>query len=350
MCGGGIAKPGEPAGPIAPPTDVGNDSTRAAKPGSISASRGNTLASAPNTMNNQTSITLAGYGVQSAGKTYAILIGGALTFLALGAGGGYLAMNAGETPAAATPPEAPEEPDTSPVEIGDPIPAGELVPEDNSVIGGPRVTTPRRPSTGTRTNPGGGTTSPGGGTTSPGGGTTSPGGGTTSPGGGTTSPGGGTTSPGGGTTSPGGGTTSPGGGTTSPGGSTTSPGGETTTPGGTGSTRDWGAMEEGVGGDEADLVMEHYAVTVRRYIRNYYATRAQSCFDHASRETGETVRGAVVVAFTIPANGQVQNARVTRNTTERESLGACLQRNVASWQLPAPPRGEEIDMEMPFSR
>jgi len=96
--------------------------------------------------------------------------------------------------------------------------------------------------------------------------------------------------------------------------------------------------------------MEHYAVTVRRYIRNYYATRAASCFDHESRETGETVRGAVVIGFTISGNGRVENARVTRNTTQRETLGACLQRNVASWQLPAPPRGEAIDMEMPFSR
>jgi TonB family protein len=109
-------------------------------------------------------------------------------------------------------------------------------------------------------------------------------------------------------------------------------------------------MQEGVGGDEADLVMEHYSVTVRRYIRNYYALRAASCFDHESRATGETVRGAVVVAFTIAGNGRVEGARVTRNTTNRDSLGACLQRNVASWQLPAPPNGEPIDMEMPFSR
>jgi hypothetical protein len=367
MCGGGIARLGEPAGPIAAPVDSGAASTRASTPASMNASRGNTLGAAPNAMHNQTSITLAGYGVQSAGKTYAILIGGALCFLALGAGGGYLAMHAGDAPPAAAPPEPePEQvPDTAPVEIGDPLPVGEVTPEEGSVIGGPRVTPRRRPSGGTTNPGGGGTTNPGGGgTTNPGGGgTTNPGGGgTTNPaGGGTTTPGGGgTTNPGGGgTTNPGGGggttdpagggTTDPGGGTTNPGGGTTNPGGGTTDPG-TGPARDWAAMQEGVGGDEADLVMEHYSVTVRRYIRNYYALRAASCFDHESRATGETVRGAVVVAFTIAGNGRVEGARVTRNTTNRDSLGACLQRNVASWQLPAPPNGEPIDMEMPFSR
>lgn len=109
-------------------------------------------------------------------------------------------------------------------------------------------------------------------------------------------------------------------------------------------------MEETVGAEEPDLVMEHYSVTVRRFIRNYYAQRAAGCFDHESRTTGQVVRGTVVVAFTIGPDGHTQNATVSRNTTGSAALGQCLQRNVAAWELPVPPNREPIDMEMPFSR
>jgi len=109
-------------------------------------------------------------------------------------------------------------------------------------------------------------------------------------------------------------------------------------------------MEDTVSDEERDLQMEHYAVQARRFIRNYYVQRASACWDHETRTTGETVRGAVVVGFTIGPDGHVQNANVTRNTTGRPALGQCLQRNVAGWQLPVPPRGETVEMEMPFSR
>jgi outer membrane biosynthesis protein TonB len=109
-------------------------------------------------------------------------------------------------------------------------------------------------------------------------------------------------------------------------------------------------MEETVGEQEPDLVMDHYSVTVRRFIRNYYAQRAASCFEHESRTTGQVVRGTVVVSFTIGPDGHAQNATVSRNTTGSASLGQCLQRNVAGWELPVPPNREPIDMEMPFSR
>jgi TonB family protein len=102
--------------------------------------------------------------------------------------------------------------------------------------------------------------------------------------------------------------------------------------------------------EEPDLQMSLYSTQVRRYIRNYYAQRAAGCFDHESRVTGQVVRGTVVIGFTIGPAGRVQNATISRNTTGNAALGQCLQRNVASWELPAPPRGEPLEMEMPFSR
>jgi hypothetical protein len=103
-------------------------------------------------------------------------------------------------------------------------------------------------------------------------------------------------------------------------------------------------MQETIGEEEADIAMERYAVQVRRFIRNYYAQRAAGCFDHETRTTGQTVRGTVVVGFTIGADGHVQNAAVSRNTTGNTNLGQCLQRNVAGWELPVPPGREPLEM------
>ncbi|MFO0714779.1 MAG: AgmX/PglI C-terminal domain-containing protein [Sandaracinus sp.] len=109
-------------------------------------------------------------------------------------------------------------------------------------------------------------------------------------------------------------------------------------------------MGDTIAEEEPDLVMDHYSVTVRRFIRNYYAQRAAACFEHESRTTGQTIRGTVVIAFTIGGDGHAQNASVSRNTTGSAALGQCLQRNVAGWELPVPPNHEPLDMEMPFSR
>src|SRR5690606_21319835 len=85
--------------------------------------------------------------------------------------------------------------------------------------------------------------------------------------------------------------------------------------------------------DEEDILMDAYAAHVRRYIREYYIRRAQTCFDHESRVDQEAVRGTVVIGFTIQGSGEVTGATIDRNTTGRESLGACLQRQVDAWQL-----------------
>jgi TonB family protein len=95
--------------------------------------------------------------------------------------------------------------------------------------------------------------------------------------------------------------------------------------------------------------MTMYTANVRRFIRAFYATRAQSCFEHASRND-QNVRGTVTISFTIGATGQVSETDVQRNTTENEALGRCLATQVRGWRLPQPPRGEPIALAMPFSR
>lgn len=100
--------------------------------------------------------------------------------------------------------------------------------------------------------------------------------------------------------------------------------------------------------EDRDMAMELYTGRVRFVIRRYYASRAQSCFDRATRNEQE-LRGTVVVSFTIGADGQVGNTSVARNSTGNDTLGTCLAGQMRSWRLPPPPNGE-IELEMPFSR
>jgi TonB family protein len=93
---------------------------------------------------------------------------------------------------------------------------------------------------------------------------------------------------------------------------------------------------------------EIYGMQVARHIRNYYAPRANVCFDHETRNRRE-VRGTVVIGFDIQADGRVTNARPVRNTTGIERLGQCLARTVGNWELPRPPT-PPLSMELPFSR
>lgn len=100
--------------------------------------------------------------------------------------------------------------------------------------------------------------------------------------------------------------------------------------------------------EDRDMAMELYTGRVRFVIRRYYAARAQSCFDRATRNEQE-LRGTVVVSFTIGADGQVGRTSVARNTTGNDTLGTCLAGQMSSWRLPPPPNGE-IELQMPFSR
>ena len=290
------------------------------------------------------SVSLTSIGVQSSTRTWTVIVLSGGVLVGLGAIGMYLAMS-GEPETVAEAEESNQEPQ---MEIGTPVPQGLEPPDVDFVSGGVRV-----PSGGaggpTPMGGGAGSSSPSG-TAMGGGGTTTMatgGGGTSmvgaSGGGGTMAATGSGGTGGGGT---GGGGTSGGG--TSGGGS----GGGGGTAGGSGG----GGTAGGSGGDtippgdgpeERDIELELYAGRVRYVIRRYYATRAQSCFDRATRND-PTLRGTVLVGFTIGADGQVGRAEVRRNTTGNAPLGACLSGQVTTWRLPAPPGGS-LDLEMPFS-
>jgi outer membrane biosynthesis protein TonB len=100
--------------------------------------------------------------------------------------------------------------------------------------------------------------------------------------------------------------------------------------------------------EERDLMLDLYATRVRRYIRTYYAGRAQSCFDRAAR-VNDGLRGTVLVTFTIKEAGGTEGVRVTRNTTGDDVLANCLVNQVREWDLPGPPGGA-LELSMPFSR
>jgi TonB family protein len=102
-------------------------------------------------------------------------------------------------------------------------------------------------------------------------------------------------------------------------------------------------------GDERDLEFELYVSRVRYAIRRYYAPRAQSCFEHATRND-PNVRGTVVVRFSINADGSVTNSSVLRNTTGNDPLGRCLANQALTWRLPQTYNGETIPLEIPFAR
>ncbi len=339
MCGAKIAREGEAGGPIGQTTPPTNTA-----PLGTTTTGGGAAAGAHTTMSGST-VSLAAIGVRTPGQTWAILVGGALAAFLLGGVAMFVLTRPSEH-AAADPTEAPA-PDDGDGElvVGDLTPEDEALPEGVDIVATPEITerpTPRpragaggRSSTGaTRGSSGGGSASTGGGG---GGGSASSGGGGSASSGGASSGGGSASS--GGASSGGGGASSGGGGAASG----ESGGGE---PAGGGST-DWDRF--GGGEDEVDYEMEEYTAHIRRMIRSFYIRQAQSCFDHASR-VGEAVRGTVVVAFTIAASGEVEDTRVTRNTTGDEALGACVARRVDDWRFPVPPRDEPLAMQMPFSR
>jgi TonB family protein len=95
--------------------------------------------------------------------------------------------------------------------------------------------------------------------------------------------------------------------------------------------------------------MDLYAGRVRFLISRYYAARAQTCFDRATR-ADPSLSGTVTVGMTIAPDGSISGARVARNSTGDASLGTCLQNEIRQWRLSPPPGGESVTMNLPFSR
>ncbi len=386
MCGTRIAPPGAPGGPIvdgtvqgvggappanAPPPASGaptaaEENVWAQHEGSASASASlQASGSLPQPTGyapqgggpTMSSVTLAGIGVQSSGKTWAVLAGIAAVLVGLGALGTYLAMRGGHE---ASEPVAEAGGGGGGMEIGTPLPEGmEPPPDVDFVSGGVRVSEGSGRSQASGSGGGGAGTKRGGsGGAGSGGGSGSAGGGSGGEGAGGS---GGESGSAGGGSGGGGAGGSSGGGASGGGGGGSGGGGGAS--GGGGGSGGGGASGGGSGGggssggndtvpasdlpEERDIALEMYASRVRFVIRRYYAARAQACFDRATRND-PGLRGTVVVRFTIGNDGQVTESSVIRNTSGNDTLGACLAGQVRSWRLPAP-EGGELTLEMPFS-
>ena len=100
--------------------------------------------------------------------------------------------------------------------------------------------------------------------------------------------------------------------------------------------------------EDRDIAMSMYVSRVRFTVRRYYASRAQNCFDRATRNN-PTLSGTAVVGLTIGSDGYVQSTRLARNSTGDAALGACLTAQARSWRLPVPPQAP-LTVQLPFSR
>jgi TonB family protein len=282
-------------------------------------------------------VSLAGIGVQPSARAYGLLAVIAMVLIGLGALATYFIMQTGEPVEAAADASPPsDDPDDvgdldnpDEVVVGMPIPDGVAPPDDDGSSSG---VGPDRPTMGS-----GGTSSP---TTM---GTTA--GGTT-----TMSATMSTATTMGGTSS---GSTTMAATMNTSGSTTMDTSGSTTMDTGTtgGGDTSGGSTSMSSGGDveERDIAMELYASRVRFLISRYYAVQAQSCFEDATRNN-PSVRGTVVVAFTIGADGQVTRSSVASNSTGISTLGSCIANRVRTWRLTATPDGTSIDLTMPFSR
>ena len=369
QCGGKIASAGEPGGPIAtdatrPDTLAGFDDakvpreTRSAPavgephaegeledapvPRASRPSRASTPSTSGASSFDVSQVSLSTIGVRSRGKAWGVILLVVLALVGVGAGGTWLAMQQSGSEPVASAEELEQPGGTEDIEIGDLLPEGEEPPD---VVTG----TPRPAEGGTRPATGGSrpTKNTGGSRGSSSGGSSTGGSSTggSSTGGSSTggSSAGGSSS--GGSSSGGSSTGGSSTGGSSTGGSST--GGSTS--GGTRADPDWESMEEEMG-EEPDYEMEEYSTRVRNVVRTYYARRAQNCFELATRNH-ESVRGTVLIGFRIGADGEISRVEVVRNTTNIETLGACLRAQVDSWQLPPPPEGRApLPMQMPFSR
>ena len=330
---------------------------------------GGVVGGATGPMNASVSVSLEAIGVRSSRRTWAAIVAISVSLVLLGALGMHL-LESDDAPA----PEAGHAAEDDPFVIGTPVPEGEGAPGVDFVSGTPRDTPGTQPiPTGADAPEEGDSTAPA--TSGSDEASTARGGsssgasagsrrGTTGAG---ASQGSGDESASG-SDGPAAGSGTTGGRTTEAtgGGSSDASGdgaGSDASGGGSGTGPDAptaGSSAEDSGGEtpdpdpdgapaSRDLEMEMYVSRVRYVIQRYYASRAQSCFDMATRNT-PSLSGTVVISMTIGADGSVSSARVARNTTGDTSLGNCLAGQVRQWRLGEPPGGESVTMNMPFSR
>lgn len=99
---------------------------------------------------------------------------------------------------------------------------------------------------------------------------------------------------------------------------------------------------------ESPYTATTYGPAARRTVSSRYMGDIERCFGEADgRSPGFS--GTVLVAYMLTQSGQVASARIARNTTGDTQLGTCLTTAGRRWNLPQPPR-RTLEFSMSFAR
>ncbi|MFT5354258.1 MAG: hypothetical protein ACI9KE_001463 [Polyangiales bacterium] len=99
---------------------------------------------------------------------------------------------------------------------------------------------------------------------------------------------------------------------------------------------------------ESPYTAATYGPAARRTVSSRYMSDIERCFGAADgRSPGFS--GTVLVAYMLTQTGQVASARIARNTTGDSQLGTCLTSAGRRWNLPPPPR-RTLEFSMSFAR
>ncbi|MFK8003107.1 MAG: AgmX/PglI C-terminal domain-containing protein [Polyangiales bacterium] len=99
---------------------------------------------------------------------------------------------------------------------------------------------------------------------------------------------------------------------------------------------------------ESPYTAATYGPAARRTVSSRYMGDIERCFGEADgRSPGFS--GTILVAYMLTQAGQVASARIARNTTGDTQLGTCLTTAGRRWNLPQPPR-RTLEFSMSFAR
>ena len=99
---------------------------------------------------------------------------------------------------------------------------------------------------------------------------------------------------------------------------------------------------------ESPYTAATYGPAARRTVSSRYMGDVERCFGAADGRT-PGFSGTVLVAYMLSETGQVASSRIARNTTGDSQLGECLTSAARRWTLPRPPR-RTLEFSMSFAR
>jgi TonB family protein len=106
--------------------------------------------------------------------------------------------------------------------------------------------------------------------------------------------------------------------------------------GGTG-TGEGGGVPDGTAGGTGNASSYRSNESLLNVVRRY-APGIQFCYDNELKKNS-SLRGKIVVAITVLANGQVSEATVVENTLGSKSVSDCVLAQIHGWRFPAIPYG-----------